>query len=1015
MVKVFVNEGNLKVQIGTFLEIQTKYPLGPLIVFKALFLSTLPSIDGALPTIRRRRLRCRTRLRKHGSASSYHKFKMTNPTTDLYEKFLHEVTIVKKYVKNRSDEEILAYLEAHFGDSNRVETVVKELCRDDENFVFPAIETENTQENDKICLIDLTEDDDSCFLERKSLENPQPSTSALSVESSVDKQIEILKEMFPDGDPEFFFNFVQENYSNTELVQETVNSWLENKSYKKLEQAKRDSIKRKFAERNFTVEEFLEMFPDPEKYFNNTERAVSGNYKKHIYVYAINNFKNISTDHRVEYGPSEKIEMPQPMDELFYKELQYLELADDIKDYQKKKKDEKKRKVDDARCAGTLMTCECCFEDELLLEDMLPCVDDHLFCKDCIRRQAEINIGANNLHFPCFNGYCKKHFSMKVLQSCLKANIFSIVLRKVQEEEIRRAEIPDLETCSFCSFCAIMPDPNDKVFKCLNPECLKESCRLCKELNHVPLRCNEIENKTEVDMRTFIENKMTDAFLRTCPNCKRRFFKDYGCNKMTCTCGQLMCYVCRKPIKDYEHFDKIINGKSDKCQLYSNDREMERVELQKTVVEAREEYIKKHPESANIELRYDFTKHIASNNNSNNNRQKDFYYDYEQMMVHVRRHQTEIEERKKGVMYGCLSPGEKAIENLSRLCDQHDRNGRIAVRAQQLRLQFPRLQNWPNMPEIDAQRNRMVQRLRNIAPKNVFPPPDPVLPPNTTADAALAAKRRPTNPRVTTLSKRGRRNRGLGFPNYIDVAADPVKRTATARPATPIQSTVAAWIHPVPARPATAATATTTLNAVPRQMRIRPPSNICLDPWVLPGHEFFDSMTSDVNDVMLKRTAQLESDLGRLRNDCNFVFLPPTIRETLSDASVEQPLTTTVKSAQNGFFKKPKPATIFNTPVQNFPIFSAKLIGGKEHQSTQRQNAMAAAELDGAAVTTGNKNEVSELKDIEIEKPSESFVNQQKEMFLFWSKKQHRPVTLLSTDYSSTSESDSDSSSDSDN
>ena len=82
--------------------------------------------------------------------------------------------------------------------------------------------------------------------------------------------------------------------------------------------------------------------------------------------------------------------------------------------------------------------------------------------------------------------------------------------------------------------------------------------RLCKEPNHIPLRCDEIEGTGEKNMRAFIEAQMTEAMIRTCWRCKKRFTKLDGCNKMTCTCGAMMCYVCREPIKDYSHFQ---NGK----------------------------------------------------------------------------------------------------------------------------------------------------------------------------------------------------------------------------------------------------------------------------------------------------------------------------------------------------------------------------------------------------------------------------------------------------------------------
>ncbi|ESO86150.1 hypothetical protein LOTGIDRAFT_129699, partial [Lottia gigantea] len=217
--------------------------------------------------------------------------------------------------------------------------------------------------------------------------------------------------------------------------------------------------------------------------------------------------------------------------------------------------EEKKLRIDEARKNGELYECGCCFDDEVLFEDMATCADGHLFCKECIRRSTEAAIGDAKVKFPCLTGSCEHDIPLSVLQNIVSPNLFSNILRKLQEEELRLADIPDLVSCPFCSFATVMPDPADKVFKCLNPECLKETCRYCQEPNHVPLKCNEVEKKTETDMRTFIENKISESMLRTCTTCKKRFFKDFGCNKMTCTCGTTMCYVCREPNIDYDHFN----------------------------------------------------------------------------------------------------------------------------------------------------------------------------------------------------------------------------------------------------------------------------------------------------------------------------------------------------------------------------------------------------------------------------------------------------------------------------
>lgn len=80
--------------------------------------------------------------------------------------------------------------------------------------------------------------------------------------------------------------------------------------------------------------------------------------------------------------------------------------------------------------------------------------------------------------------------------------------------------------------------------------------RLCQEANHIPLKCAEVEQQSEMKMRTFIEKRVTESILRKCHKCGKHFIKETGCNKMTCVCGATSCYVCRQPDIDYRHFAK---------------------------------------------------------------------------------------------------------------------------------------------------------------------------------------------------------------------------------------------------------------------------------------------------------------------------------------------------------------------------------------------------------------------------------------------------------------------------
>ena len=96
-------------------------------------------------------------------------------------------------------------------------------------------------------------------------------------------------------------------------------------------------------------------------------------------------------------------------------------------------------------------------------------------------------------------------------------------------------------------------------FQCKGPGCGRASCLSCKKEwidIHV---CNE---SSLVALRTQVEQAMSMAIKRVCPRCNMSFVKERGCNKMVCSCGYKMCYVCRKdiggtgdgPDVGYQHF-----------------------------------------------------------------------------------------------------------------------------------------------------------------------------------------------------------------------------------------------------------------------------------------------------------------------------------------------------------------------------------------------------------------------------------------------------------------------------
>jgi hypothetical protein len=290
--------------------------------------------------------------------------------------------------------------------------------------------------------------------------------------------------------------------------------------------------------------------------------------------------------------------------------LQYSRKEDEIKHYITDKKDSYEKKVAVAKKKGCLMECVCCYNEECLEEDMLACSGGHLYCKECVQRASEVAIGEGKHQLTCL-GQCEDVFALSTLQKALKANTFSKWLSRIQLAEIEKAEIDGLEQCPFCSFATIMdttPEEN-KNFVCQNPDCGKDSCRLCHEISHIPLRCEEVEKDAEVRKRTYIENKMTEAMIRKCWKCSKPFVKLDGCNKMTCECGAQMCYICRQPVRDYKHFygQGGIPQTGQLCPLWSDNNTIHESDVARGALEARSEMDKQNPD---VKLKHDPAKDI---------------------------------------------------------------------------------------------------------------------------------------------------------------------------------------------------------------------------------------------------------------------------------------------------------------------------------------------------------------------------------------------------------------------
>ena len=322
-----------------------------------------------------------------------------------------------------------------------------------------------------------------------------------------------------------------------------------------------------------TASRFLELYTDPSAHFQDVTRALVCDYRHHALdellkmfpfqkksvveaalkkhklflptAKFLNSRENTMTRKRYVSGMLSTI----PLE--LVKEKAFLSLEAAIEELKNQKELEQAGRLEAARAAGLLQECPCCYGEDNLEEEMVSCEAGHLFCRECVSGAASVVMGEEKTQVVC-PGDCEQEFSWRQLELALEPNLLSMLLKKRQAKEVSGAGLEDLVACPFCPYLAIMENKEDKVLVCRNPECGRESCRLCRESNHIPLRCDEVE-KTE-GARKEIEEQLTQAMIRECWKCSKKFFKEEGCNKMTCQCGAKMCYLCKEKVTDYSHF-----------------------------------------------------------------------------------------------------------------------------------------------------------------------------------------------------------------------------------------------------------------------------------------------------------------------------------------------------------------------------------------------------------------------------------------------------------------------------
>lgn len=195
---------------------------------------------------------------------------------------------------------------------------------------------------------------------------------------------------------------------------------------------------------------------------------------------------------------------------------------------EKEEADRKQKIIDEAVANGHGIECGCCFGDEILVRIKVSRTTHHTSnltlgkhvpmcrrssllqrvhheeCRDETRRATNRKI---HLPYPfhstgpeltshatqtitCMDlSGCEAPFPESELGRALSDKTFSLYHRLKQAKELELAAIEGLESCPSCPYSAIIENPDEKLFRCMNEICGQVTCRKCRRKEHIPKTC----------------------------------------------------------------------------------------------------------------------------------------------------------------------------------------------------------------------------------------------------------------------------------------------------------------------------------------------------------------------------------------------------------------------------------------------------------------------------------------------------------------------------------------------
>lgn len=212
--------------------------------------------------------------------------------------------------------------------------------------------------------------------------------------------------------------------------------------------------------------------------------------------------------------------------------------------------------------------CEICYEN-VPETQTLSCEKKHHFCHTCVKKTyTAMSLGEIKIISGCLLPNCGGCFDNEELGTVVSEKILGgIRFRKLQN----KIKDQELYSCPYCSYTG--PKNPDGTLQCYSKECARLSCIAC-QMDHEGKSCEEAQKNLK--RKNKFTEQINENLVRRCPNtaCRKQVLHDGGCNKMTCVCGTMFCWICNVDITEetYNHFCNCPGASSTrivKCQSCS--------------------------------------------------------------------------------------------------------------------------------------------------------------------------------------------------------------------------------------------------------------------------------------------------------------------------------------------------------------------------------------------------------------------------------------------------------------